>query len=190
MTTLAMLLHSGSHAIVAHIGDSPIFLVRDGHIGKLTREHTRVHELEAAGIITPQEARYHPQRHTITQALGWRAQSIADYQIIPTQPGDIFALVSDGVSGFVSQEELVAIMHTEVDADPSPAGLARCAEAIINQALNAQTTDNASVVLGLVVAPAPGVTSVYDAPTATGLPANMHIPPNKEKEILYHESVG
>lgn len=94
---------------VAHVGDSRAYLVRDGKIQQLTSDHSQVAQLVAAGVLTPEEARQHPNRNVILRALGREATVDVDIITRPVQDGDCVVLCSDGLSGVVEDADIAAL---------------------------------------------------------------------------------
>jgi protein phosphatase len=105
-TTVAALRVEGSKAIIAHVGDSRVYRLRDGVLELLTSDHSWVNEQLQKQIITAEEARNHRYRNVITRALGNRLDLEIDARIEPVLPGDIFLLCSDGLSGMLEDDEL------------------------------------------------------------------------------------
>lgn len=108
-TAVACLLH-GSGVTIAHVGDSRAYLLRSGVLLPLTRDHSWVAEQIENGFLTPEEARRHPFRNVITQALGNGGDLDVVVREVPVEPGDVLLLCSDGLSGMVYDEELSAIL--------------------------------------------------------------------------------
>ena len=98
----------GSSLIYAHVGDSRLYLIRGPDITQVSRDHSYVNKLLEAGMITPEEAKVHPQRNVLMMALGSRGQVRADCpeDPMPLHPGDTLLLCTDGLSGLVSNEEM------------------------------------------------------------------------------------
>lgn len=92
----------------AHVGDSRLYLVREGKISRLTRDHSYVARLIESGLITPTDAEAHPQRHILTAALGVGDDPAPDtpLQPFPLAHGDVLLLCTDGLWGLVNDEEL------------------------------------------------------------------------------------
>ncbi len=129
------------YAVIAHIGDSRIYLYRDGALTQITTDHTFVQRLVDSGRITPEEARYHPRRSVLMRVLGdMDPDPELDTFIMPTQPGDRWLLCSDGLSGVVDDQ------HT---AKALGLGLApgRTADNLLKQALDGGAPDNVTIVL-------------------------------------------
>jgi protein phosphatase len=140
-TTVSALIMVDDYAVIAHIGDSRIYLFRDGALTQITTDHTFVQRLVDSGRITVEEARYHPRRSVLMRVLGDQdPDPEIDTFIMPTQPGDRWLLCSDGLSGVVD------------DAHTSKAlglGLApgRTADLLLKQALDAGAPDNVTIVI-------------------------------------------
>lgn len=114
-TTLAFLKLNGNGAFVAHIGDSRVYNIRNGEILFQTSDHSYVNELVEVGLITPEQARFHPQRNIITRVLGTgnntgKADQTELNNIIP---GDFFMLCTDGVIEVISDWFISSIFKTE-----------------------------------------------------------------------------
>jgi serine/threonine protein phosphatase PrpC len=107
-TCCAAILKDGQLTF-GHIGDSRLYLIRDGYAHALTDDHTMVNALLKRGILTPEEARTHDQRNVLTAALGAESTTIAgDFaeSPLPMQAGDTLLMCSDGLHGLVSDEEM------------------------------------------------------------------------------------
>jgi serine/threonine protein phosphatase PrpC len=109
-----------THLYYAHVGDSRLYLVRAGAISRLTRDHSYVGRLVESGVITPEEADGHPQRHILTAALGTGAETAPDVPggDVSLRPGDILVLCTDGLWSVVADEE---IQQTVADRSPADA---------------------------------------------------------------------
>ena len=106
----------GSTAVLLHLqddrfacvwaGDSRIYLQRDGQLHRLTRDHTQVQEMVDRGLLSPEEAVHHPMGHVLSRAVG--VQEVMELEAVAdvAHARDIFLLCSDGLSGFVSDEEI------------------------------------------------------------------------------------
>jgi protein phosphatase len=103
-TTCTALAIRGECAYIAHVGDSRAYLINSVKIEQLTRDHTKVAELLRQGIITEQDARYHPERSILYRALGTHPQVNVDVVEIPLCAGDYFLICSDGMSRLDSLE--------------------------------------------------------------------------------------
>src|SRR6202041_3616298 len=107
-TTCTALVIRGRKLYFAHVGDSRLYLVRGANISRLTRDHSYVARLVESGIVRPEDAEKHPQRHILTAALGSGVEVAVDgaERGVALQDGDGLLLCTDGLWGVVSEEEL------------------------------------------------------------------------------------
>jgi PPM family protein phosphatase len=98
---------------IGHVGDSRLYLLRAGALTQLTRDHSYVGRLVESGLISRDEAEFHPQRHILTAALGTVGELVTDSRDTPLllEPGDTLVLCTDGLWGQVRDEELARIAH-------------------------------------------------------------------------------
>ncbi len=144
-TTVVAMLRSGSTAAMVHIGDSRAYLLRDGALHQVTKDHTFVQHLVDIGQITAEEAESHPQRSIILRALGDNSAALdLDTTVRKLRAGERWLLCSDGLSGMVTQETIAETMAAVSDLD-------ECADRLIDLALRAGGQDNITVVLADVV---------------------------------------
>jgi PPM family protein phosphatase len=139
-TTLTAAKITGDQVSLAHVGDSRAYLLRNGELEQLTRDHSLVAELERSGQITPEAAEHHPQRSIITRALGPEPDVEVDTYTIAGRDGDLFMICSDGLTSMISDEEVSSILR-------SAAGLDDAAEALVRAANQSGGRDNITVVL-------------------------------------------
>lgn len=138
-TTITAVLLDGARAGLLHIGDSRGYLWRDGALRQITPDHTYVQALVDQGLLTPAEAREHPQKALVTQAL--QGSPLAPFTgELELRPGDRLLLCSDGLSDVVPDEDLAATLAAYADLDA-------CAAHLIAQALAGGGPDNITVVL-------------------------------------------
>ncbi len=104
----------GGVAYIANVGDSRTYLVRHGQVRQVSQDHSWVAEQVRAGLLTEEQARLHAQRNVITRCLGTQADVEVDIFAEPLEEGDSFVLCSDGLSGFVSDDDLRAIVNQYV----------------------------------------------------------------------------
>lgn len=109
-TTVSALLVMESHAVVAQVGDSRVYLVRENKVYQLTEDHTLVAWQVKQGIISEAEAALSPHKNVITRAVGSRDYVQVDTQCIEVCPGDRFLVCSDGLHGYLTDEEIPAIL--------------------------------------------------------------------------------
>lgn len=115
-TTLTLLiLTSQSEYLLQQIGDSRGYLMRDGTLSQVTRDHTVVQQQVDRGALTPEQARDHPLSHILTRALGTDMRVEADAFTGKAEPGDIFLLCSDGLSGMLTDAQIARILSQPTD---------------------------------------------------------------------------
>lgn len=134
----------GTTLALAHVGDSRAYLMHEGTLIRVTRDHSYVEELVDAGEITADEARVHPNRSVITRALGSDPAMYADHFQLNIEEGDRLILCSDGLSGMVPDGEIEAIAAQS--ATPQI-----CTDNLVDAALAAGGSDNVTVVVVDVV---------------------------------------
>lgn len=105
-STLTAAVVLGDQMVVGHVGDSRCYIVRDGAIRQLTRDHSWVAEAVEAGELTANEARVHPRRNIITRALGLGANVDVDLYVARLAARTVVVLSSDGLHGLVSDAEI------------------------------------------------------------------------------------
>ncbi|MBM4357970.1 MAG: cyclic nucleotide-binding domain-containing protein [Deltaproteobacteria bacterium] len=104
-TTVSMVLVRGGHAFVAHVGDSRIYLLRDGAVRQVTDDHTVAKELIRLGMITPDQLHAIPKKNAITRAVGVYPHVQVDTLSFEVLPGDCFLLCSDGLAGYLDDAD-------------------------------------------------------------------------------------
>ena len=134
----------GTQLAIAHVGDSRAYLVHEGTLIRVTRDHSYVEELVDAGEITADEARVHPNRSVITRALGSDPAMYADHFQLNIEEGDRLILCSDGLSSMIADGEIETI------ANQSPTAQI-CVDNLVDAALAAGGSDNVTVVVVDVV---------------------------------------
>src|SRR5215203_6008683 len=111
-TTTTAAYVDDDEVIIAHVGDSRAYMLRDGELIRLTKDHSLVGELVARGKLTEEQAEQHPQRSVITRALGPEANVQVDTDAFPARGGDLFLLCSDGLTGMVHEPELQPMLQS------------------------------------------------------------------------------
>jgi protein phosphatase len=109
-TTVAAVLVDGDSANLGHVGDSRIYLMRNGTISQLTTDHSWVNEQIVGGMISPDQARSHPLRNVVTRALGGKNDLQVDMKVHKIEPGDMLLLCSDGLTTMMPDEEIVRVV--------------------------------------------------------------------------------
>jgi serine/threonine protein phosphatase PrpC/CRP-like cAMP-binding protein len=122
-TTLSALLIAGSHGFIAHVGDSRIYLFRDGRIQQVTEDHTVYNELIKRGKLTREQIEKVAQKNAITRAVGVYERVEVDTLTIEVLPGDQFLLASDGLHGYIAHNAELEPYFDEEDPAVATAGL-------------------------------------------------------------------
>lgn len=112
-TTVAALLVSDESAVVAHVGDSRIYRLREGELELLTEDHTWVNEQVTAGFLSEDQARAHPLKNVVTRALGGDGKLEVDVDEVDLQPGDRYLLCSDGLTTMLRDPEIARRLRQE-----------------------------------------------------------------------------
>jgi protein phosphatase len=139
-TTLTAIAVENSSAHLAHVGDSRCYLLREGELTLLSRDHTLVARMVAEGTLSPEEAETHPQRSIITRALGAEPDVDVDTLELALQPGDRLLLCSDGLSSVVPLSTIAEAMRETEDIE----ALAR---SLVEDANSRGGPDNITVLL-------------------------------------------
>lgn len=138
-TTVATLFVTSSLIIAANVGDSRIYMVRDGHIERLSKDHTIVAEQVEMGVMTEEEASSAPLKHVLTRNLGSAENVEAEIFEIEPSNNDRFILCSDGLTDLVSDREILEMAQDEDD----PGNL--CNE-LVEKVLKRGAHDNTTVI--------------------------------------------
>ena len=136
-TTATILYLDGDRACFAHVGDSRLYLLRNEILEQVTEDHSYVETLVRRGEITHEEARVHPMKNVLTQAVGAMLEVQIDTANFSAQLDDVFLLCTDGLTNMVDDETIARILQNS----PNPA------EDLINAALDNGGKDNVSVIV-------------------------------------------
>src|SRR6266545_769838 len=109
-TTLTAAMVRDDEVSLGHVGDSRAYVLRNGELKRLTKDHSLVEELRRQGRLTEEQAEEHPQRSIITRALGPEPSVNVDTMTFPARDGDVFLLCSDGLTTMVSDDEIDRIL--------------------------------------------------------------------------------
>lgn len=137
-TFTVLLLDRGAY--LGHVGDSRAYLLREGELNPLTRDHSLVQKMVQEGFITPLEARRHPRRNIVLRALGLSTDIDADLVRVDVRPGDRILLCTDGLSSQLEDGEIARLL-LEVE-DPE-----ECVARLVEEANARGGDDNVTVVL-------------------------------------------
>ena len=136
-TTAVAAFVKGDTAVIAHVGDSRIYLI-NGEIKQLTRDHSVVQSLIESGKITPEDAKVHPRKNVITRALGAEEDVAVDSDCLHLADGDTLLLCSDGLTNFLDDKEILGIFQNN--------GISAVAERLVEKANENGGGDNITVV--------------------------------------------
>ena len=140
-TTVTAVALVAGYWVVAHIGDSRAYLLRDGHLSRITCDHSYVQHLINTGRITPAEAKNHPQRNVVMRVLGdFDIDPHPDISIRKVHPADRWLLCSDGLCGVLEDSTIKETMTALADQG-------ECAQRLVQMALRAGSTDNVTAVI-------------------------------------------
>lgn len=144
-TTVVALRLVQNYWVLAHLGDSRAYLLRDGKLIRGTKDHSYVQHLIDTGRINEEEAKSHPQRNVVMRVLGdFDIDPRPDISIRKALPSDRWLLCSDGLCGVLEDETIRQTMEETED-------LQDCAQKLVSMALKAGSTDNVSAVLAEAV---------------------------------------
>lgn len=139
-TTVTAAMLDGADLYIGHVGDSRAYLLRDGDLRQVTRDHSLVQELVDMGRLTEEEAQNHPQAAIITRAVGLTVELSVDVETLTPQPDDRLLLCSDGLTGVVGEHRIAECLR-------SSAGPGAAVERLIDLANEAGGRDNITVVV-------------------------------------------
>ena len=106
-TTAVVAVCANDESVIASVGDSRCYHIRDGKITQITKDHSLVQELVDSGTITPEEAKIHPMRNVITRSIGLKDDVLVDFYDVSIEKGDKILLCTDGLTNHVSDEEII-----------------------------------------------------------------------------------
>ena len=140
-TTVVAVLIDGATANLAHVGDSRIYLFRNGSLLQLTSDHSWVNEQLQGGMLTAEQARSHPLRNVVTRALGGKPDLDVEMQVHEALPGDMLLLCSDGLTTMVPDAEIQRLLSE------SGGELEKAAAVLVEEANKHGGEDNITVIL-------------------------------------------
>lgn len=108
--TAVAALRAAPQCVVAHVGDTRAYRLRNGTLAQLTADHTWVQQQVDAGMLSPLQARHHPWAPLLNRVLGTPALGPADTYVVDATAGDTFLLCTDGLTGLVDDNDLAALL--------------------------------------------------------------------------------
>ena len=139
-TTVTAAAVKGQLLLVAHIGDSSLFVISNNIIKKITHDHTLAEQMIQESLITAAEAKISPYNHVLTRALGIERQVKIDNYEIKLQYGDMILLCSDGLTDLLNPDDILDTVKKE-------ASLERTVQVLVSKALDRGGNDNVTVII-------------------------------------------
>ena len=137
-TTLVTFVACGKNAVLAHVGDSRIYLFRNDRVHQLTEDHTMVQEQLKRGLITKADAATAENRNVITRAIGVQRSVAVDTLVTELVPGDVYLLCTDGLHGYIAEDEMPSLLGQEKQ---------RLVDLLVDLALQRGGKDNVTAVI-------------------------------------------
>lgn len=139
-TTMTAAILEGERLVIAQVGDSRAYLLHNGKLQQLTRDHSLMADMIEAGQLTMEEARYHPNRSVITRALGSDPHMLADLYELNVEAGDKLLICSDGLTTMLVDSTIEDIMGRTDDPQ-------RCASTLVSEANSTGGFDNTTTIV-------------------------------------------
>jgi len=153
-TTLVVCLFYDNRVLVAHLGDSRLYMLRDGKFSQVTRDHSLLQEQIDSGLITLEQAKHAQHKNLVTKALGIDPSVEPEIHEYPTKPGDIYLLCSDGLCDMVEDDDIGMAVQTFAN------NLKMAASHLVQMANDNGGRDNVSVILVRVLREYPAARGV------------------------------
>lgn len=138
-TTLSVLWMSDNFVYIGHVGDSRVYLLRDGEFRQMTLDHSLVEQLVREGVLTEEEAQNHPMRNIITRAIGTDETVEVDVVVEERRKGDLWLACSDGLHGLVDDRQMRDALRQYAPE--------KAADVLLKAALDAGGRDNVTLVI-------------------------------------------
>lgn len=138
-TTLSVLWMSDNFVYIGHVGDSRVYLLRDGEFKQMTLDHSLVEQLVREGVLTEEEAQNHPMRNIITRAIGTDESVEVDVVVEERRKGDLWLACSDGLHGLVDDRQMRDALRQYAPE--------KAADVLLKSALDAGGRDNVTLVI-------------------------------------------
>lgn len=152
-TTASVLVLDQKRYLIGQVGDSRVYLLRDGALQQVTKDHSYVQEQVDAGFLTPEQAKYHPYSNVITRCVGASENVEPDVYRGDLRIGDVFLVASDGLTGMVDDRRIHALLMSRAEPD-------RKVHSLISEANGRGGLDNITAIVVHVLGP-------EDAPPAS-----------------------
>lgn len=138
-TTLSVIWMSDNFVYIGHVGDSRVYLLRDGEFKQMTLDHSLVEQLVREGVLTEEEAQNHPMRNIITRAIGTDESVEVDVVVEERRKGDLWLACSDGLHGLVDDRQMRDALRQYAPE--------KAADVLLKAALDAGGRDNVTLVI-------------------------------------------
>ena len=138
-TTLSVLWMSDNFVYIGHVGDSRVYLLRDGEFKQMTLDHSLVEQLVREGVLPEEEAQNHPMRNIITRAIGTDESVEVDVVVEERRKGDLWLACSDGLHGLVDDRQMRDALRQYAPE--------KAADVLLKAALDAGGRDNVTLVI-------------------------------------------
>lgn len=138
-TTLSVLWMSDNFVYIGHVGDSRVYLLRDGEFKQMTLDHSLVEQLVREGVLTEEEAQNYPMRNIITRAIGTDESVEVDVVVEERRKGDLWLACSDGLHGLVDDRQMRDALRQYAPE--------KAADVLLKAALDAGGRDNVTLVI-------------------------------------------
>lgn len=139
-TTVVALLSTVEASAIGFVGDSRLYLLREGVIEQLTQDHSMVNDYVKKGLLSAEAAEHHPQKHVLSRALGTTPNVEVDAFTRKPALGDTYLLCSDGLSNKLSAAEMCMIVQGSSDLESA-------AKSLVQGAIAAGGEDNITVIM-------------------------------------------
>jgi serine/threonine protein phosphatase PrpC len=143
-TTASVLVIDQKRYLIGQVGDSRVYLLRDGSLQQITKDHSYVQEQVDAGFLTPEQAKYHPYSNVITRCVGASESVEPDIYRGEIKAGDIFLVASDGLTGMVDDRRIHALLMSRAEPE-------RKVHSLISEANGRGGLDNITAIVVHVV---------------------------------------
>jgi PPM family protein phosphatase len=145
-TTASVLVIDQKRYLIGQVGDSRVYLLRDGALQQVTKDHSYVQEQVDAGFLTPEQAKYHPYSNVITRCVGASENVEPDIYRGDVKIGDVFLVCSDGLTGMVDDRRIHTLLMSRAEPD-------RKVHSLISEANGRGGLDNITAIVVHVLAP-------------------------------------
>jgi serine/threonine protein phosphatase PrpC len=145
-TTASVLVVDQKRYLIGQVGDSRIYMLRDGALQQITKDHSYVQEQVDAGFLTPEQAKYHPYSNVITRCVGASESVEPDIYRGDLRTGDVFLVASDGLTGMVDDKRIHTLLMSRAEPD-------RKVHSLISEANGRGGLDNITAIVVHVLGP-------------------------------------